>query len=857
MRLFRNLFNLVTVEEGREVINVYGLKQGTELVNQLTKLFNTTRVRTYMFNDIGNKSFSFYRYYALDIIYMLRDLANSAESLPGYVPVKLIKEIITQIEEKTWVKNTFSQVTSRLNWRRLSDFTVKPLKHQQDFFTHYDDVTQRNGLTGLMAAADAGTGKTLMGLMLMRMLPIDTVIVVCPLPTLLSVWEKTLNEFYGKTPTYWHSRMNTPIPDDVEYILIHYEYLNKIMGDITFNRRKTYSIILDESHNFNEMSNRTQYFTDLCEVSRSQHTLWLSGTPVKAVALETIPLIRNIDPLFTPKVEVRFRKAYAGSNIKMNQLLNTRLGTYMQRVKKEVLKLDPYINKDVLMKIPNGDYFTLVMIRGRMEAYFNERTAYYEARREEDHKVFFYCLSVFEETLRDSEQAGYTGYRQLLQTVVDAEGAIQNIPDQVKACNQYEKNIILPRLPQQLRKGFIEAKGIYKYVRLKIRGEVLGRIVGRARIECSVALAQQVDYLMLTQSATKKTLIFSNHVDTVDVATERCERIGLKPLTVHGGTSKNLANILKTLAVDESANPLITTYASLSTGVPLIACNRVILIDTPFRPHVLNQAIARVWRLGQDTQVDVIRIVLDTGDQPNISTRSVDIMEWARTNVKQVTGIDYVEGDVDVDESAMESYSAMDDTLYAALDDEQPSEDYVLLYPDQTSTLLYPTNTAFPMTVTGFPIPAYDRIPMDDVRLVVLDDMTRWSFVSPTVLHKANAETQGEYATNAVLVEDFMRLFYLTVWPLMLSPDIMSGFHAGAIRKLYSIPTGDDLVVLIDDIKQHRMTNTQHPVTKTPIPLATVRGGYVFNQWLENWLTAGNSMDDLMEVTSVILSDPE
>jgi len=72
--------------------------------------------------------------------------------------------------------------------------------------------------------------------------------------------------------------------------------------------------------------------------------------------------------------------------------------------------------------------------------------------------------------------------------------------------------------------------------------------------------------------------------------------------------------------------------------VPMIEANTEIFLNSPFRPHEREQTIARVDRRGQDTQCRIFDYFLDTGDQPNISTRSKDIMKMAEEMVDAILG---------------------------------------------------------------------------------------------------------------------------------------------------------------------------------------------------------------------------
>src|SRR5690606_37959852 len=93
--------------------------------------------------------------------------------------------------------------------------------------------------------------------------------------------------------------------------------------------------------------------------------------------------------------------------------------------------------------------------------------------------------------------------------------------------------------------------------------------------------------------------------------------------------------------------------------VPLTMANMVIMTNQPFRAHEEEQSIARAARLGQDTQVYVKKILLDTGNEANVSTRSNDIMEWSR---EQVAALTSSTGIVDL-QMTLESYDLDDDLV--------------------------------------------------------------------------------------------------------------------------------------------------------------------------------------------------
>lgn len=668
---FSDIFFSLKVEEVKGVITVSGVKHAGIMISQIERLMNTTRVGKYLLLNSGSSKFSFYSYHALDVIYLLNKLIRDRKT--SYVPDKTIRSIIKGIEENTWVARTFKTYPSMFDRKRLHDFNVTPLPHQEDFFAFYDSIVQKHMLKGLMTAASAGTGKTLMSLFIQRMLPVDICIIVCPLPTLLDVWVDSTTRFFNTQPVVWHSRLSTPIPKDVEYIIIHYEYLSNFMSKHKLPSNKRYGVILDESHNFTGPSNRTTAFIHMCSALNSRHTLWLSGTPIKASAIEAMPLIRTIDPLFTPRVEARAKKAFAGNNKEMNEMLGSRLQLYMRKVEKSVLGLPPPIERTIKVKLPNAKSYTLTAVSEEIKEFVVERSKYYQSMEAENKRKFLEVLAWFEKTLKSkSEIDRYKAYRVDLAIVVSMKGFIMEIGHIVSAVNAYELKTIIPALPSNLKQQFKDTRALYKYPMLKVIGEALGQVLGKRRNECFTAIAKAIDYASIIEQTTTKTLVFASNIDAVIAAGNKCKEQGLSPVIVYGGGSTSIPQAMDLINKDAEKDPLVATYMSLSTGVPIIACSATVFCNRPFRPHILNQAIARTWRLGQTEQVYLYFAELNTGDETNLSSRNADIMKMAGDAVKQITGIDYVPADTSMDTEAQGLKPTKHNVVDRVLADEIP-----------------------------------------------------------------------------------------------------------------------------------------------------------------------------------------
>lgn len=506
------------------------------------------------------------------------------------------------------------------------------------------------------------THNTYMACALAEMLNADLVIVFCPKSVLESVWVESINEMFKTPQTVWHS--GSPMEyTGQRWVLCHYDAMGRL--DEIFEDPKSYQdkkivTILDESHHMNDPNaQRSLQYQALVKKFGSRDNIQGSGTPVKALGSELITLLRVEDPLFTPRVEAAFKKMYGKEASKGLDIIRHRLGLVSYKVEKGEIdsELLPPIMRAYPIRIPDGERFTLPAIRKVMEAFIRERAEYYKNRRPEDLKFWDQCVKTARSQLKSKQAA--VEFDEYLYKV----HLISRTPDprflgnEMKAANAFEKHIFEKLLPREWVPRFRDVKSVVKYVNLKIQGEVLGRVVGGMRIEANVAMIPHIDWVGIVESTLKKTIMFTSFIEAVDAAEAHTTRLGMKPLVVYGKTSGDLPAMVKRFESDAKLNPLLATYASLSTGVRLTMADTMILLNSPFRAYILEQAISRIYRLGQDSQTYVYQCVLDTGEIPNISTRSADILQWSQDQVAEIMGVKspFVEGDV-FEQVAMECF---------------------------------------------------------------------------------------------------------------------------------------------------------------------------------------------------------
>jgi SNF2 family DNA or RNA helicase len=189
------------------------------------------------------------------------------------------------------------------------------------------------------------------------------------------------------------------------------------------------------------------------------------------------------------------------------------------------------------------------------------------------------------------------------------------------------------------KEKFMHAKTLVKYLKLKVRGECLGRILGRKRINAFRDLVKYINFEPFIETTEKKTVIFTTYTEVVEEVLNNLKNQKYTPLAVYGQFTKDLASIVNKFEKVEEINPLVATYASLSTAVPLIMADTMVIINPPFRQYIMDQTIARIHRLGSTTQTRIFNINLVTGTKPNICSRTVDIMQWSKEQVGAILGV--------------------------------------------------------------------------------------------------------------------------------------------------------------------------------------------------------------------------
>ena len=405
--------------------------------------------------------------------------------------------------------------------KRIRDlFNVEILDHQENVIRSYLKFKYIQKYRGMLMHAVPGSGKTISSLFIMEGMvrEVDKVLIICPLPTVNDVWRKTLGAEgagFKKAQDYWWVGDTKPY-DGQKYIICHYEGLEKLQSIFNKFPKGRTGVIIDESHNLNDpKSKRTQLAIDFVNKVESSNVLLLSGTPLKSGFREMGLLFKLLDSNFDTHTEKRYITLYSSPSQFMSEVLRERYDGYAVKVSKDAIKLDPLNTVNLKVTIPESEMkqYYLSNIKEDLKEYVAKRSK--ELKEQEPYWTERY-LTLREQAIQNGKLKG----RDLEDYIRDVDRirktksvSFGQLADVIERVNKYEKNYLIPNLiTSEDKKIFKEAKTIYKYPVLKVQGEALANVIGKARIRCHIALAEYLDFISIINSSKKKTIIFSMYV---------------------------------------------------------------------------------------------------------------------------------------------------------------------------------------------------------------------------------------------------------------------------------------------------------------------------------------------------------
>lgn len=613
--------------------------------------FGTSVIFNRMITKVNNRRFRIHNFFMVELAWILDHFTTNKNKrqVDRYrVGMYKYKSLYDEIKTKTWIESTFKQYAPYNVDAALKLFKMVPFLGQREFLEDYSRIKFGYQLRGCLLDASPGSGKTFTSLIWSAMISPYKTIIVVPKHLVNKPWvDEMTNKYFKVPPKIWTSIDGTdPLRHtDAQYFIIYKENLRRgeydqLVNVISKGGKEPIKIIVDESHNYNEhKSQQTQGLIELCNNSAVSDVLFMSGTPIKAQGRETFALFTVIDKFFDKAVQDDFLKMYGRDNAFLNEMLAHRLG----RIKFTISAIEgmgkPPEPINVKVSFPGAERYTLNAIRAEMMDFITERVDYYNKVLPDYirdwHRVVEHYRGWIQGDLREEEQLDrYVEIVNYFRT-----NGYNNFTDADKSkfCHVVEAKIENELKGEDL-KYFRNIKSAVKYVGLKIRGEALGRVLSRARMEAVRDIIQHANLPAMINAVTKKTVIYTSYIEVIRELTKYFEEQGMQSAYVHGENSSDIDKVVNEFGRNKEINPLLTTYNTLKEGYPLLMANQLILMNSPFRSYELKQTIARIYRKGQDAECFVYMIDLDTGAEENITSRSIDIMEWSKEQVDILLG---------------------------------------------------------------------------------------------------------------------------------------------------------------------------------------------------------------------------
>ena len=630
-------FGTVYAKETNDEILLGGIDT-SKFLTDVNAIWKNKRVPDNIFKKITNYRLYFDSFFAPDVLYQLEQISELRHRKSHKFRINQARE---QLLTQTWLKSTTEPHPDILDFTQLSRLKFKLLPTQLETLQQYNKKVPQMNLKGFLMGTPPGSGKTLMLIALGICLHSDVQIFVVPKNTVTTVWYDGVIEQFGPNTKIWSSVRNEDLTLDYDYYIFHYEALEKAVALAQQLRgiKKIPFIGIDESHNLNEISaQRTLRLLDLVATLDCQHTVFATGTPVKALGLEMIPLLRAIDRYFTPTVEARFAKIYGATAKRANDILRNRLGLISHKIiESDYMNIPPPKEINYPVTIPKPDRFLISSIKDQMRKFMEERYQFYRKKMASYVRIYEEGLSIYERTLKTpAAREEFKLYKERVKKIITnydpmSDGQI------AKFVKMVETQKIIPMLPTTIKNQFKDSLSIVKYAKLRVLGESLGMLTG-IRADCASEIARHGNLDKIVLEADKKSIIFSSFIPALVICNQYFIDHGFNTLNVYGDLTKDIANIVKQFKSDPNTNPLLGTLQSLAASQTLTVANVVIFLDSPFREYIRSQAFHRVFRIGQNVQTYIYMCSLDTGNAPNISTRAADILEWSQTQVNDIFG---------------------------------------------------------------------------------------------------------------------------------------------------------------------------------------------------------------------------
>lgn len=544
------------------------------------------------------------------------------------------REIAKIIYNESWLKDCDSNQPEPVDVNYAQSLLMPKYQlqsYQKDFIEAYPKWKAKLGLRGIYNAFDQGLGKTLTAMSLAMAKKIDKIYVVCP-NTLVANWYNEVNDYYGGKIKPYMCNSSTKPDRDTRVFITNNESIKNIMPYID-NSCKT-MLIIDEGHNFRNLnSSRVNELLTLAEKLKPLDILPMSGTPLKATPNELVPALLLIDPMFTKDAAIMYNKCFNFDNYQAMEIVTSRLGKVIYRkMKSDVLKLPNKYIKDMYVSIKDPNPYLLQNIRKEVMDYY---TLIFPSVIQNNKDI----MIQFTEMVNKYSTAGKLNTAWYINRICSAANPKDDFMVEQMHELDFDKIttflddyvISNPSFPKDKEKELKEWESKLIHFDNVAKGKAIGKVYPPRRTEMySLMWDENEDkFIEMITGNIKKTIIFSQFYGVITHIQERLTANGIKSVAINGkiSTSKRSEN-LNAFKHDDEVRVILATSQSMGTGVTLIEASQMFFFGPPWRSADYDQCCDRLYRIGQDIDVYIYNVILDT-TALNLSSKMEKILKWS------------------------------------------------------------------------------------------------------------------------------------------------------------------------------------------------------------------------------------
>ncbi|KAL1954664.1 hypothetical protein VTO42DRAFT_816 [Malbranchea cinnamomea] len=141
------------------------------------------------------------------------------------------------------------------------------------------------------------------------------------------------------------------------------------------------------------------------------------------------------------------------------------------------------------------------------------------------------------------------------------------------------------------------------------------------------------------QAEDTKSVVFSQWISFLDLVEPHLKKHGIKFARIDGKMNSTMRDhMMKMLSDDPECTVILASLSVCGVGLNLVAANQVILADSWWAPAIEDQAVDRVYRLGQTRPTTVWRLVMENSIEDRVLEIQKRKRELMSTAFREKTG---------------------------------------------------------------------------------------------------------------------------------------------------------------------------------------------------------------------------